>query len=72
MQNAVPLFGNTVTIATPQDMAGLLRASCPDGATAFATAAHDRACWGYDDGRVVFWEKVVDALARDVLTEVAA
>ena len=73
MVNPFPIFDCPVTIASAEDMANLLRCSSPEHAATFAIAAHERACWGYDDGRVVFWERVVEALAQHgALTEVAA
>ena len=63
MSGPTPSVDSPVIITTATDMAHFLRSSSPENAVAFATAAHELACWSYDDGRVIFWERVVEALA---------
>jgi len=62
----IHLGKQTVVVKTPEEMARILHsATPPKQAEAFAVAEHERASWGNDEDRIVFWRHIVTLLSSN-------
>ena len=51
-----------MNVRSAEDMAMLLHSASRDSAADFARAEHEKACAGWDQGREMFWRRVVALL----------